>query len=436
LSDIRNNKVKCARKMRFCFDLDNTLVSYPLKEGDYSTVEPVWRNIILVRELKAAGHYIIIYTARRMKTHSGNVGKILKDVGHITFDTLSKFDIPYDELCFGKPHADLYIDDLAVNSLVDTEKEIGWFHADIAPDKGFITPRSFNTINFSDDSVMKSAKKEILEGEIYFYRNIPKDIKHLFPTLRGSDTGSELNWSLSIDKILGVTYSHLITAHCVTKQRLLNLLNSLNTIHNSSGNGENVKVDIYSNYAEKLKSRYSSYPSTYANLPDHARCYKQLLAFLEDYEKGKRGILKNVIHGDPVFSNVLLTSKNLVYFIDMRGALGNTMTLQGDVMYDLSKVYQSLCGYDFIILNKPLTAGAVQYLNELKQIFWQFIKETYGSIIERDIIGLTAALYFSLIPYHDNVQSQSIFYTSAMLLVNQMNDVAEEKIPSNLTRAS
>ena len=48
------------------------------------------------------------------------------------------------------------------------------------------------------------------------------------------------------------------------------------------------------------------------------------------------------IHGDPVFSNVLLTDESTVKLIDMRGALGDVLTTQGDVTYDLSKVYQSL----------------------------------------------------------------------------------------------
>ena len=34
-------------KKRFCFDLDNTLVTYPKIKGDYSTVEPIVKNIEL-----------------------------------------------------------------------------------------------------------------------------------------------------------------------------------------------------------------------------------------------------------------------------------------------------------------------------------------------------------------------------------------------------
>ena len=37
-----------------------------------------------------------------MRTHNGNNGKILADIGPITFNTLHKFDIPYDEIYFGK----------------------------------------------------------------------------------------------------------------------------------------------------------------------------------------------------------------------------------------------------------------------------------------------------------------------------------------------
>ena len=33
----------------------------------------------------------------------------------------------------------------------------------------------------------------------------------------------------------------------------------------------------------------------------------------------------------------------------MRGKLGDELSIYGDIYYDLSKVYQSLLGYDFII---------------------------------------------------------------------------------------
>ena len=87
--------------LTYVFDLDNTLVTYPSIHGDYSTVKPIMKMINLVKKLKENGHYIIINTARRMKTHGGKVGAVIKDIGRVTLDTLDKFEIPYDELIFG-----------------------------------------------------------------------------------------------------------------------------------------------------------------------------------------------------------------------------------------------------------------------------------------------------------------------------------------------
>jgi len=70
-------------KRRFCFDLDNTLVTKPRVDGDYTTCDPIERNINFLRHLKSLGHYIIIYTARRMRTHQGNVNAVVRDIGQI-----------------------------------------------------------------------------------------------------------------------------------------------------------------------------------------------------------------------------------------------------------------------------------------------------------------------------------------------------------------
>ena len=100
-----NRYIETAEPIRICFDLDNTLVTYPDVPGDYSTVRPISRNIEFLKLLNRLGHHIIIYTARRMRTHKGNVGAILADIGEVTISTLNKFEIPYDELFFGKPYA-------------------------------------------------------------------------------------------------------------------------------------------------------------------------------------------------------------------------------------------------------------------------------------------------------------------------------------------
>jgi hypothetical protein len=108
-----------------------------------------------------------------MLTHKGNVGAVIADVGSVTMDSLKKLNIPYDELYFGKPYAHCYIDDYAVNALVDTHKEIGWLEEQKSTsDQSMIAARDFHQVNVAGGKVTKSSEQG-LAGETYFYRNIP-----------------------------------------------------------------------------------------------------------------------------------------------------------------------------------------------------------------------------------------------------------------------
>lgn len=97
--------------MRICIDIDGVICRLKENNQHYSDVLPIDGAPEKIRELKNAGHYIILHTARRMKTHNGNLGKVISDIGKDTIDWLKKHDVPYDEIYFGKPWANLYIDD-------------------------------------------------------------------------------------------------------------------------------------------------------------------------------------------------------------------------------------------------------------------------------------------------------------------------------------
>ena len=48
-------------------------------------------------------------------TKQKNIKNIkVEKIGKITEDWLQKWNVPYDELVFGKPYADIYIDDLGI----------------------------------------------------------------------------------------------------------------------------------------------------------------------------------------------------------------------------------------------------------------------------------------------------------------------------------
>ncbi len=93
--------------MRICFDLDNTLCT----GKPYLEAQPYSWAAELLRDLRIDGHVIIIYTARYMNSSNGNIGIVNKNIGMLTFDQLDLWGFEYDELYFGKPSADIYIDD-------------------------------------------------------------------------------------------------------------------------------------------------------------------------------------------------------------------------------------------------------------------------------------------------------------------------------------
>lgn len=96
---------------RICIDLDGVICEMRKEDEKYEELKPVNGSIDKIKQLKQVGHYIIIYTARRMKTHNANTAKVIADIGKITLDWLDRHNIPYDEIVFGKPWADIYIDD-------------------------------------------------------------------------------------------------------------------------------------------------------------------------------------------------------------------------------------------------------------------------------------------------------------------------------------
>jgi len=99
--------------MRIVIDIDGTICPLRQEHESYADLIPFPGAVDKIKSLKAAGHYIILATARNMATQQSNLGKVMKNIGKITLDWLSQHDIPYDEIYFGKPNGHIYIDDRA-----------------------------------------------------------------------------------------------------------------------------------------------------------------------------------------------------------------------------------------------------------------------------------------------------------------------------------
>jgi capsule biosynthesis phosphatase len=393
------NNDKKIKHLRICFDLDNTLVTYPEINGDYTTVRPIQKNINYLNYLKSFGHTIIIYTARRMKTYNGNIGKIMNNIGKITFDTLDKYNINYDEIYFGKPYADFYIDDLAINCFNNMEKELGYYMNNISP-------RSFNKLESNNlETIIK--KSNDLSGEIYYYLNIPNEIKDMFPIFINYKEGDIDEYT--IEKINGISLSVYYVSQLLTNDLLKHIMNSIKRIQSVSINNTE-KINIYSNYLAKLEKRYNSYD--YSKFNESNIIFKKIYDFLKLYEDNKLG-RKTVIHGDFVMTNILINNYDKIKLIDMRGEIGNVLSIYGDWLYDWGKLYQSLIGYDKILLDKELD---IKYESELIKTFEEYFISLYSKIDLVNLKYITASLLFTLIPLHNNDKCYKYYDLIKLLL--------------------
>ena len=90
----------------------------------------------------------------------------------------------------------------------------------------------------------------------------------------------------------------------------------------------------------------------------------------------------------------------------MRGKMGSELTIYGDWLYDWAKLYQSLIGYDCILLNKTIK---VKYQKSIIEFFRDYFITLYSEDDFHNLKMITKSLLFSLIPLHDN-KNCKLFY--------------------------
>jgi len=103
--------------LTFCFDIDGTLCPIKKKEEEYIDLVPYKEMIDKLREYKDGGAKIVLFTSRNMNSYGGNIGLINANTAKVLLKWLEKWDIPYDEIIYGKPwpgHKGFYVDDRTV----------------------------------------------------------------------------------------------------------------------------------------------------------------------------------------------------------------------------------------------------------------------------------------------------------------------------------
>ena len=100
---------------KLVIDLDDTISV--TEHGDYVNSKPIKKTVDMIRLYKEQGFYIVIHSARNMRTYNGEVGLINIHTLPNIIEWLKKNDIPFDEIIVGKPwcgYDGFYIDDKAI----------------------------------------------------------------------------------------------------------------------------------------------------------------------------------------------------------------------------------------------------------------------------------------------------------------------------------
>ena len=101
----------------FIFDVDGTLCPIKKPEENYADLVPYEDMVSKIRQYKEKGARIVLFTSRTMRTYKGDIDLILKNTAPVLEAWLKKWDIPYDEIIYGKPwpgKKGFYVDDRTI----------------------------------------------------------------------------------------------------------------------------------------------------------------------------------------------------------------------------------------------------------------------------------------------------------------------------------
>lgn len=169
-------KNKTFEGISFVFDIDDTICNN--KNRDYENSEPITEVIDKINYLYDNGAKITLYTSRGMVSCNGDLEKIITKNSEVLKRWLNKNGVKYNELIFGKPLGDLYIDDKAMN-VRDFIKED---FVELSGHSGYSVIRLGNIVKkeMSEDNYQKLSNWYIDSVNV---ANSPRKISNLYSTM-------------------------------------------------------------------------------------------------------------------------------------------------------------------------------------------------------------------------------------------------------------
>lgn len=104
-------------KMTLILDIDGTICPIKKKSEVYEELVPYPEIVEKIKMYHYQKVRIVLFTSRNMNSFNGNIGLINANTAKTLLIWLEKWQIPYDEIIYGKPWPGkfgFYVDDRAV----------------------------------------------------------------------------------------------------------------------------------------------------------------------------------------------------------------------------------------------------------------------------------------------------------------------------------
>ena len=105
------------KQHKLIVDFDETIAINTTPGDEHNIFEYAWPNKALIEKLnyyKNNGYSIVIYTSRGMLSCNNDAEKAKQKYKKVMVEWLNRNNVIFDEIIFGKPFGDLYIDDKAI----------------------------------------------------------------------------------------------------------------------------------------------------------------------------------------------------------------------------------------------------------------------------------------------------------------------------------
>lgn len=227
-------------------------------------------------------------------------------------------------------------------------------------ESGRVLCREWHSLAVIGDEVKKTGD---IGAEEYWYSSANKI--PCVPKTRTQDN------AIFISRVRGIPYSDLYVSGKLNVRAYLDMEECLRNMHGCACDN-NLECTIAANYLwkSKLQKRYELERMFYDELGNKNDVdFSSIVSEILRLDIREEQIC--FMHGDPVFSNVILDNGNPV-FIDPRGNIDGITTNCGFSSYDLAKVLQSLLGYDHCIAGILPDA---EYIKEWLALFFESNKQ-------------------------------------------------------------